>query len=292
MDTARLACHRESPRSQSIVSIVSSVVRTMTTRETLASCALRVAQCDVHRSGWVVADRVGAGQGRACLGRGGEGVSGPDRSLRCGCSRARQSARSPSRATADGEAAARDGRCPSARAEGATGTGTEPIDVRTVAGAVHGPQSTVHSQGRRTSALTGKTIFCNSGFEAVEAALKTAMLATGKPGVIAFEGAYHGLGYGALNVTQREHFRGSFRRQLREFGHFVPFPKPARRTGGLRSRRVLHWTQSRPRFASFSGRRESARCWWNPFRRAAASTCRRRASCPCCAGFATSTRRC
>jgi 4-aminobutyrate aminotransferase-like enzyme len=74
----------------------------------------------------------------------------------------------------------------------------------------------------------GKTIFCNSGFEAVEAALKTAMLATGKPGVIAFEGAYHGLGYGALNVTQRAHFRSSFRRQLREFARFVPFPESGR----------------------------------------------------------------
>ena len=50
------------------------------------------------------------------------------------------------------------------------------------------------------------------------------MLATGKPGVIAFEGAYHGLGYGALNVTQRAHFRSPFRRQLREFARFVPFP--------------------------------------------------------------------
>src|SRR4051795_5162838 len=30
----------------------------------------------------------------------------------------------------------------------------------------------------------GKIIFCNSGFEAVEAALKTAALATGRPGVI------------------------------------------------------------------------------------------------------------
>ena len=78
---------------------------------------------------------------------------------------------------------------------------------------------------RRTPAATGKTIFCNSGSEAVEAALKTALLATGKPGVIAFEGAYHGLGYGALNVTQRAHFRAPFRNQLREFGHFVPFPK-------------------------------------------------------------------
>lgn len=73
--------------------------------------------------------------------------------------------------------------------------------------------------------LGGKTIFCNSGFEAVEAALKTALLATGKPGVIAFEGAYHGLGYGALNVTHREYFRAPFRSQLRQFGHFVPFPR-------------------------------------------------------------------
>jgi 4-aminobutyrate aminotransferase-like enzyme len=81
--------------------------------------------------------------------------------------------------------------------------------------------------GRGTPITTGKTIFCNSGFEAVEAALKTAMLATGKPGVIAFEGAYHGLGYGALNVTQRAHFRSPFRRQLREFGRFAPFPTSA-----------------------------------------------------------------
>src|SRR6185369_11508519 len=71
---------------------------------------------------------------------------------------------------------------------------------------------------------TGKTIFCNSGFEAVEAALKTALLATGKPGIIAFTGAYHGLGYGTLNATHRDHFRGPFRSQLREFGKFVPFP--------------------------------------------------------------------
>ncbi len=71
---------------------------------------------------------------------------------------------------------------------------------------------------------TGKVIFSNSGFEAVESALKTAMLATGKRGVIAFEGAYHGLGYGALNATHREHFRRPFKSQLREFGNFVKYP--------------------------------------------------------------------
>jgi len=70
---------------------------------------------------------------------------------------------------------------------------------------------------------SGKVIFGNSGFEAVEAALKTALLATGKHGVVAFTGAYHGLGYGALNATHREFFRSPFHSQLREFGHFVPF---------------------------------------------------------------------
>lgn len=71
----------------------------------------------------------------------------------------------------------------------------------------------------------GKTIFGSAGFEAVEAALKTAHLATGRTGVIAFEGAYHGLGYGALNATHRDLFRSPFRRQLREFATFVPFPQ-------------------------------------------------------------------
>src|ERR1035437_8534145 len=79
---------------------------------------------------------------------------------------------------------------------------------------------------------SGKVIFSNSGFEAVESALKTAMLATGKHGVIAFEGAYHGLGYGALNATHREHFRSPFRSQLREFAHFVPFPFSSRSSRG------------------------------------------------------------
>lgn len=83
-------------------------------------------------------------------------------------------------------------------------------------------QSMVTNNSKRK--VTAKTIFCNSGFEAVEAALKTAMLATGRRSVIAFEGAYHGLGYGALNATHRDHFRAGFRRQLGEFGQFVPFP--------------------------------------------------------------------
>ena len=86
------------------------------------------------------------------------------------------------------------------------------------------------SKGRtshRNPTTRGKTIFCNSGFEAVEAALKTAALVTGRRGVVAFQGAYHGVGYGALNVTHRDHFRARFRSQLGEFGRFLPFPRCA-----------------------------------------------------------------
>jgi 4-aminobutyrate aminotransferase-like enzyme len=95
---------------------------------------------------------------------------------------------------------------------------------------VQSPKSKVESGeagGLKTQiskSKTGKVIFCNSGFEAVEAALKTAILATGRHGIVAFTGAYHGLGYGALNVTHRHFFRDPFQTQLREFGHFVAFP--------------------------------------------------------------------
>jgi 4-aminobutyrate aminotransferase-like enzyme len=90
--------------------------------------------------------------------------------------------------------------------------------------------SAAENAGSKSSAIqnpkpqTARTIFCNSGFEAVEAALKTSMLTAGKYGVIAFSGAYHGLGYGTLNTAHREFFRKAFRLQLKEFGHFVPFP--------------------------------------------------------------------
>ena len=101
-------------------------------------------------------------------------------------------------------------------------------------GDVH-PTSLKADLCKRLSALTferwgagrGKTILGNSGFEAVEAALKTALLHSGKPGVIAFEGAYHGLGYGALEVAGTPYFREPFRAQLKEFATLLPFPQAA-----------------------------------------------------------------
>lgn len=68
------------------------------------------------------------------------------------------------------------------------------------------------------------SILSANGSDAVESALKTAVMATGRPGVVAFHGAYHGLGYGALAVTGSERFRQPFRDQLFHGVRFAPFP--------------------------------------------------------------------
>jgi 4-aminobutyrate aminotransferase-like enzyme len=70
----------------------------------------------------------------------------------------------------------------------------------------------------------GSAILSANGADAVESALKTAMLATGRPGVIAFEGGYHGLGYGALAVTSAPRFRAPFEPQLYRGVRFAPYP--------------------------------------------------------------------
>jgi 4-aminobutyrate aminotransferase-like enzyme len=71
---------------------------------------------------------------------------------------------------------------------------------------------------------TAKTTLCNSGFEAVEVAIKTSLLHGGKPGVIAFTGGYHGLGYGALELMGIHWFREPFQQHLRDFTTWVPYP--------------------------------------------------------------------
>jgi 4-aminobutyrate aminotransferase/(S)-3-amino-2-methylpropionate transaminase len=63
--------------------------------------------------------------------------------------------------------------------------------------------------GRPARAILG-----SSGSDAVEMALKTAQLATGRAGLLAFEGGYHGLALGALDATEREDFRRPFAARL------------------------------------------------------------------------------
>ncbi|MGH8046479.1 MAG: aspartate aminotransferase family protein [Chthoniobacterales bacterium] len=74
---------------------------------------------------------------------------------------------------------------------------------------------------------TGRTILTNSGSEAVEAALKTALLRTGKPGILSFKGGYHGLGHGALATGGMPFFREPFAAQLAGFGVQLPYPATA-----------------------------------------------------------------
>lgn len=82
---------------------------------------------------------------------------------------------------------------------------------------------------------TGKSVLSNSGSEAVESALKTAHIATGKPGVICFTNGYHGLGYGALLGGGFEKFRQPFESQLAEVRLELSFPSTEEILGDLRN---------------------------------------------------------
>ncbi|MBO8180052.1 MAG: aspartate aminotransferase family protein [Archaeoglobus sp.] len=64
----------------------------------------------------------------------------------------------------------------------------------------------------RLHEITGmdKFFFCNSGTEAVEAALKFARRATGRKKFVSFTGDFHGRTMGSLSVTHKEKFRKPF----------------------------------------------------------------------------------
>lgn len=71
-----------------------------------------------------------------------------------------------------------------------------------------------------------QVILGQSGADAISAALKTAKLFTGKSGVIAFEGAYHGLSYGPLAICGlRESYREPFLGELNPHVEFLPYPE-------------------------------------------------------------------
>ncbi len=92
-----------------------------------------------------------------------------------------------------------------------------------------------------TPAGLNKSILGMSGADAITAALKTAAIYTGKPGVIAFTGGYHGLSYGALSVTAyRNSFREPFLQQLNPHVRFVPYPDPYRPPFGMEQARDSH----------------------------------------------------
>ena len=87
------------------------------------------------------------------------------------------------------------------------------IYPRGVAGRAAAKSSANASSGA-AAAPAVRGVLSSSGSDAVETALKTAMLATGRAGILAFEGAYHGLSFGALDCTWRRDFKDPFAARL------------------------------------------------------------------------------
>lgn len=67
-----------------------------------------------------------------------------------------------------------------------------------------------------------RVFFCNSGTEAMEAAMKLARVHTGKTDFIAVEHAFHGRTMGALSLTYKDIYRAPFKPLVQE-ENFVPF---------------------------------------------------------------------
>jgi len=66
-----------------------------------------------------------------------------------------------------------------------------------------------------------------TGGDAVEAALKLAVQKTGRRGIFAFSGSYHGMGQGVLSISSSRHFREAGLRVHADVT-FLPFPYPYR----------------------------------------------------------------
>ncbi|MAT99109.1 MAG: aspartate aminotransferase family protein [Anaerolineaceae bacterium] len=80
-------------------------------------------------------------------------------------------------------------------------------------------------QARLAAVLPGdlnRVYLCNSGTEAVEAAIKFARLSTGRPGIVAAMRGFHGRTLGALSATHNKKYRQPFEPLVSRFSH-VPF---------------------------------------------------------------------
>src|SRR6187200_1537504 len=82
-----------------------------------------------------------------------------------------------------------------------------------------------------------KVFFANSGAETVEAAIKFARGATGRPGIVSCSHSFHGLSYGALSLMDDANFRSGFEPLLPGCTQ-IPFNDLAALEQALSSRQV------------------------------------------------------
>ncbi len=80
--------------------------------------------------------------------------------------------------------------------------------------------------------------FAASGADAVEIALKTGRLYSGRPGILTFTPAYHGTTLGALQGTSRPAFRTPFTEPLEDRIHRLPY--------GARPDEIQHLLEQQP----------------------------------------------
>jgi 4-aminobutyrate aminotransferase-like enzyme len=102
-------------------------------------------------------------------------------------------------------------------------------------GDVHPPRvklELLERLGALTAGRLGHGILGLNGADAVEAALKCAWFATGKPGIVAFEGGYHGLLGFSLESVGHSRFRAPFSPLLASRTTLLPYPYPLRHPEG------------------------------------------------------------
>lgn len=107
-------------------------------------------------------------------------------------------------------------------------------------GDVHPTESKIkllESLARISPYKNAQSILSLSGSEAIESALKTAMLATGRERFVSFADAYHGLQFGPLALNNRKHFTEGFESWIQPGKNLViPFPwaNPAKTCGNIK----------------------------------------------------------
>ena len=136
------------------------------------------------------------------------------------------------------------------------------------------PSGSCRSPARPTGSAV---FFCNSGTEALEAAIKLARR-TGRTGIVAAEGAFHGRTTGALALTHKPAYREPFEPLL---------PGVTPRPVGRRRRPARGRHRPRPRRSSSSRSRARRAC--DP---AARHTCGRPARSPARSARCSSSTRC
>jgi 4-aminobutyrate aminotransferase len=96
----------------------------------------------------------------------------------------------------------------------------------------HEPGLRLHAElARRAPGADWGAFLCNSGAEAIEAAVKLARVATGRPVIVAFRGGFHGRTAQAMALTSsRVTIRGDFE-PLPGSVYHAPYPDPYRGGG-------------------------------------------------------------